>query len=118
MSNFPVAFLTVDVTLPSGKRLHYVLDVVRARQFIFGRSSEIFIEDPMVSQRHALICFDMRRGWELLDLNSTNGTYLNGKPVHPRVSSRFDHVINATAGDGGDAGRDVLTAIIDRVSGA
>ncbi len=42
--------------------------------------ADIILEDPFVSSKHALI---MKKGSKLViqDLNSTNGTFLNGKPI-------------------------------------
>ncbi len=47
-----------------------------------GRSKkcEIYIPDPYLSKRHARI-FLKDGAYYLMDLGSTNGTYLNGQPV-------------------------------------
>lgn len=49
---------------------------------VIGRASDnaITIEDPAASSRHCVI---LRKGnrYTLRDLNSTNGSYLNGAPV-------------------------------------
>lgn len=52
------------------------------RELLVGRSSgcDIVICDRTVSRRHArLICRDAK--WVLQDLDSTNGSQLNGRPV-------------------------------------
>ena len=72
-----------------GRRL-----MVPARGATLGRSreSEIVIEDPNVSRRHA----ELRpRGgnWVISDLGSTNGTRVNGRPIHgPEVVRPGDEI--------------------------
>jgi len=43
------------------------------------------IEDPLVSKRHARIVWDPNNGYMLVDLQSTNGTFVNGKRVMQAV---------------------------------
>ncbi len=45
-------------------------------------ASSIVIGDPSVSARHARL-ERVARGWLLRDLGSTNGTYVEGRPVPP-----------------------------------
>lgn len=53
-----------------------------------NRLNEIYLENPAVSQWHALIRFDERQGQvTLMDLGSTNGTRLNGRPLPPRFAT-------------------------------
>lgn len=72
-----------------GRRL-----MVGARGATLGRSREceIVIEDPNVSRRHA----ELRPrggGWVVSDLGSTNGTRVNGRPVHaPEVVRPGDEI--------------------------
>jgi pSer/pThr/pTyr-binding forkhead associated (FHA) protein len=44
----------------------------------FERDSDVGLQDDSVSQRHAMIFVD-EAGASLLDMASTNGTFLNGK---------------------------------------
>ncbi len=50
---------------------------------LIGRSSscDLVLQDPNVSRRHAQLFFREGR-WILVDLDSTNGTYINGVRVH------------------------------------
>ena len=52
------------------------------RPRVIGRStnSDIIIEDPTVSRRHALI-IETPRGVALRDLHSRNGTYVNDRRI-------------------------------------
>jgi pSer/pThr/pTyr-binding forkhead associated (FHA) protein len=54
-----------------------------------GRRNEIIIHDNEVSREHCRlvkVLFD----YEIYDLNSTNGTFLNGRPVHDAATPIFD----------------------------
>ncbi len=60
---------------------------VRMGRNILGRSreSEVVINDDQVSAHHAdLIYRPEERRYILMDHNSTNGTYVNGKEIEPR----------------------------------
>lgn len=52
----------------------------------------IVIDDAFVSGAHAQLTFD-HGSWWLQDLGSTNGTSLNGAPVHTKVEVRHDDVV-------------------------
>jgi hypothetical protein len=62
-----------------------VIDLSAQRPSTVGRSSgcEIVLEDLSISTRHCRIELD-REGWVVSDLGSTNGTYLNERPVSRR----------------------------------
>lgn len=49
------------------------------------RNAGIPIQDKRMSRRHALVQYVVDRGFYLLDLNSTNGSYVNGEPVRRPV---------------------------------
>lgn len=60
---------------------------VRMGRNILGRSreSEIVIQDDQASAQHAdLVYRPEERRYILMDRNSTNGTYVNGKEIEPR----------------------------------
>lgn len=52
----------------------------------------IVLQDDTVSSRHALVTRDGRR-WLLRDLGSTNGTFINERPVAGAVTLRSGDVI-------------------------
>ena len=61
-------------------------------------SLEIVLDDPSVSRRHAEIR-SSPEGWQLRDLDSTNGTFLNGTrvatcecPLQPRDVIQFGKI--------------------------
>ncbi|MDH3588106.1 MAG: FHA domain-containing protein [Gammaproteobacteria bacterium] len=69
----------------------YPLEVERT---LIGRDAdnEIPIDSPFVSRHHALIVRDERGFW-LSDINSTNGTFLNGERVSDQTRlSAGDHI--------------------------
>jgi hypothetical protein len=71
----------VIVESPSGEPPaghSYGLDVITA----LGRdvNNAIVIDDPFASAEHAVLTF-RGRSWYLEDLGSTNGSYINGRPV-------------------------------------
>ncbi|MCP2729417.1 FHA domain-containing protein [Limnofasciculus baicalensis] len=49
------------------------------------RQVAISIPDPHLSRYHAVIQYIPERGFSLVDLRSTNGSFLNGEPVHGRM---------------------------------
>ena len=62
-------------------------------------SLEIVLDDSSVSRRHAEMRYQPGVGWMLRDLESTNGTFLNGvrlgpaeKPLRPKDIVQFGKV--------------------------
>lgn len=52
-----------------------------------AKDSDIIIEDPFLSSKHALIT-KKRRHFTLQDLNSTNGSFVNGKKIRRPIALR------------------------------
>jgi pSer/pThr/pTyr-binding forkhead associated (FHA) protein len=61
---------------------------------VVGRhpDSTIAVDEPFVSAEHAELAFDRGRWW-VRDLNSTNGTYVNGQPVTVTTGVRPGDVV-------------------------
>jgi hypothetical protein len=63
--------------------------------WVIGRDRKVAISvsDKRLSRRHAAIRFVPPQGFYLVDLNSTNGTVVNGEPVRQQVSlQNGDHI--------------------------
>jgi len=56
-----------------------------------GLDNDVVVEDRRVSRHHARLQRGAR-GWEVTDLSSTNGTFINGKPVKQRAVSNGDTI--------------------------
>lgn len=77
---------------PAGRRLHMIRQktgqtiVLNKNQFIFGKSQAqadfCMADNQTISRKHALL-FEDHGGWYVDDLNSLNGTCVNGKKVIP-----------------------------------
>ncbi len=81
----------LQVTLPdSGEATHDLSEPV----VTLGRLDEntLLIDDPSVSSRHALLTVQASGNYLLRDLNSTNGTRVNGERVTEVTLRPGDHV--------------------------
>jgi hypothetical protein len=69
-----------------------------ATDSVIGRDAglPIALNDPRVSARHAELNFQHDQWW-LRDLGSSNGTLLNGQPVHSVVAVRSGDVLQCAA---------------------
>ncbi len=68
------------LTLQNGERAGAAFPFDRAVVLGRGRKADIVVDDPSASRRHAQI--DLHgRDWQLNDLDSANGTHLNGRPI-------------------------------------
>ncbi len=75
------AFLIViSAKTPAGIGRMYKLETAET---ILGRATDagFQVEDDGISRKHAKICLGQKGGFQLVDLGSTNGTYLNGARV-------------------------------------
>ncbi|MFG2195944.1 FHA domain-containing protein [Streptomyces sp. NPDC048639] len=57
-----------------------------------GQDNELVVEGPYVSRRHAEFRPMPDGRFEIVDLGSHNGTYVNGQPVHRRIIGPYDIV--------------------------
>ena len=55
--------------------------------WVMGRDRRLTLslKDQWMSRRHAAIQYITNEGFYLVDLNSTNGSFVNGEPVHQRL---------------------------------
>lgn len=56
-----------------------------------GLDNDVVVEDPRVSRHHARLQRGLR-GWEIIDLASTNGTFVNGRQVKQQVIAHGDTI--------------------------
>ncbi|MFN3075833.1 MAG: ATPase, T2SS/T4P/T4SS family [Alphaproteobacteria bacterium] len=74
---------------PHGNRSFQATVPLEKDSFVIGRNrgsgrnaADLVIADEHVSRRHCAILWDTTQGWMVSDLNSTNGTQVNGREVH------------------------------------
>jgi hypothetical protein len=79
---------------------HIVTDAGRMRptlvpgqDWTIGRTdaAQIIVGNPLVSAVHCQL-FDRGEGWQIVDLNSRNGTYLNGRRVNQAALRDGDRI--------------------------
>jgi sigma-B regulation protein RsbU (phosphoserine phosphatase) len=68
------------LTLQNGERAGAAYPFDRPVVLGRGRRADIVVDDPSASRRHAQIELHGRE-WQLNDLESANGTHLNGRPI-------------------------------------
>jgi pSer/pThr/pTyr-binding forkhead associated (FHA) protein len=70
----------------------------RTRVITIGRGADndIVVDDPLVSWHHAEVRESADEGYELVDLSSHNGTYLNGQKITRTPLRQLDRI---TIGD-------------------
>ena len=92
----PVAELAIDdndsfeptmIQMLTGRSAGSKLDLGDKKEIVIGRaaSSDLVISDEFASNMHAKLVL-VGEEWVLQDLNSTNGTYLDGKKVSTPVT--------------------------------
>jgi pSer/pThr/pTyr-binding forkhead associated (FHA) protein len=77
-----------QVTLVSNLREGLTTSLFQAQRiWLIGRDRDaaICLQDTRLSRRHAAVQYIDNEGFYLVDLNSTNGTYVNGEPVRRAV---------------------------------
>ena len=68
------------LTLQNGERAGAAFPFDRPVVLGRGRRADIVVDDPSASRRHAQIELHGRE-WQVNDLDSANGTHLNGRPI-------------------------------------
>lgn len=81
-----------EATVASGRVIPLVSDSVIGRE----PGLAVKLDDPRVSARHAELTYRHDQWW-LRDLGSSNGTLLNGQPVHSVVAVRSGDVLQCAA---------------------
>ena len=96
------------VAPPAGRRLHMIRQktgqtiVLNKNQFILGKSQAqadfCMADNQTISRKHALL-FEDHGGWYVDDLNSLNGTCVNGKKIVPGQPVRLNSGDQITLSD-------------------
>lgn len=96
------------VAPPAGRRLHMIRQktgqaiVLNKNQFILGKSQALadfsIPDNQTISRKHAML-FEDNGGWYVDDLNSLNGTCVNGKKVIPGQPVRLQSGDEITLAD-------------------
>lgn len=64
-------------------------------RIILGRSSgsDVILDDINASRTHAELRLEPQGKWSISDLGSTNGTYVNGRPIATQLLSNGDRIV-------------------------
>lgn len=87
----PTAWLLVQGSAADGKRFPLLGD-----ETLIGRgpATNVTLSEEGVSREHALLSFDEATGvWTLEDLQSTNGTRVNGKRIRSAPLAPGDELV-------------------------
>jgi len=76
-------YITLELEGTSDRSEPISFNASEDRRIIIGRASDcdVCLTDHMASRKHAMIIYDLSRGWMLQDLASSNGVLLNGTIV-------------------------------------
>ena len=87
-----IQYCRLPVTPPAGRRLRLLRQktgqtaVLNKNQFIIGKSQTMadfsIPDNQTISRKHAML-FEDNGGWYVDDLNSLNGTSVNGRKIVP-----------------------------------
>ncbi len=75
VSNQKIPALTLTATEDVAEEYYYIQAVVNVGR---GATNDLIINNDTVSSHHARLAYNLSQWW-LQDLNSTNGTYINGQ---------------------------------------
>ncbi len=78
----PQTYLVTNLVKGKTRSMHQSQNV-----WLLGRDRKaaLSIQDKRLSRRHAAIQYVDKEGFHLVDLNSTNGSFVNGEPVRQSV---------------------------------
>lgn len=77
--------------IPSTSHIHYALKKEQIYHIGRGEDQEIVIKDNMISYHHAQLSFHQGK-WQIFDLHSRNGTYVNAKRVTQQQLNPGDRI--------------------------
>lgn len=87
--------MNITLEIVEGVNAGRQFEVVGAMEF--GREAEGRLDDPLASRRHARLGLDERHHLYVEDLESSNGTFVNGNEVYSRTQLEpGDHVLIGT----------------------
>jgi hypothetical protein len=77
--------------IQAGPRIGEELPVTSPKVTIgSGRQSDLVIEDDSISTSHALLVYE-HGGWRIIDLDSTNGTFVEGVKLAAQVATPLEY---------------------------
>ena len=90
--------VTMDIFDGKGKKYSVAQDIVTSLFIGKHSGNDLVIDDSRISRQHAVI-EKLESAIAIQDLNSTNGTLLNGARIQPQVSQRIAAGDSITLGD-------------------
>jgi PAS domain S-box-containing protein len=84
---------------PRADAIGRTFDLAEGQEYVIGRSREahLQVQDPGISRRHARVRCPREGVYVVFDLESSNGTYLNGRRVQRAVLREGDRIQLGTA---------------------
>lgn len=93
-TNLPSPNASLEVRDPAESSLEVGDRLPLEHYTTIGRNDDnvMVIDDGFVSGQHSEMIFDQGRWW-LMDLGSTNGTFINSLPVRSRIEVQTDDIV-------------------------
>ncbi|MFH1435939.1 MAG: DUF4388 domain-containing protein [Pseudomonadota bacterium] len=91
--------LSMALKFISGKFVGGIYNIPQDGELFIGRGSdsEITIPEEMVSRKHAKLIVEDRGSVYIQDLNSTNGTFINGERIKKKKLGEGDRILIGTS---------------------
>lgn len=83
--------LKVSIVIKEGKNKNDLFTITKRETIIGRKEADIIIDDGKISKKHSKLTISGRRV-EIEDLNSTNGTYLNGERIKKAPLKNLDEI--------------------------